>query len=850
MTGFLQSFSAHISRKRPADTFLDFLTNSSSIGIVFLSELSGALMTLGSPTISAPEAVDSYLRKNPESNLANMVNINHQQKKLKTVANDILQNFLDAQVYNCEPARAFLREILAGVVLETTVQSISKPEWVNGWIVYLLEEGEPELMNAIDAGMERAAVNERHNATAHIPVNEDTKQAMGLRTNANANANGINASTRRNSNSQDSVEATMLEVKQLNELIAAEDAKKGETQRPSHENADGSPITTLGASRGGLSQSDSYFEGRDLSETLDADNARLEDSASATSRIDSGSTFTSFDQIVPSRAPTALTSTSTQVSATAPAQLTLHNANVSIFDDSLPGEKGSIRAKPTIDYLLQIEPASSQHPGWMIPRKYVDFETLHEVLRRISVVSGIVSFAEGHSTLPAWKGQTRSALREGLERYICDALTYNRLAESEGMKRFLEKDQGFGRSTSSPSGKGGFGFPSPTAFETMGKGMLDVLSSVPKGAAVGGNTLFGGVTGVLGGVGSVGQRKATSTDRPSSNHTAGSSSSSSLPRLNSGNAVPTSSGVDRRSREGNSTDVSSSPVPVSGTQLNPLKTDVPQLARRPADKDLLPVGHHNPSTLDVPDHSPVWKQEEDLHLPPPPSDIPDDYGSLTESSRVSLSSNDRSTGRSSTSTAPTLSQPGPTPAIPASLKLSGSDPITSTSSLRKSSTEMTEKETQVTVELFFAVINELYTLSSAWNIRRTLLNAARTYLLRPGNPNLEAIRLLLQNSIIDSNISDAAIAAHIEKIRENALPTEEERKAWPQPPSDEEKEQLRRKARKLLLERGMPQAITSIMGAAASSEALGKVFDCLQVEDVTRGLMSALLLQGIRVAMQ
>ena len=163
---------------------------------------------------------------------------------------------------------------------------------------------------------------------------------------------------------------------------------------------------------------------------------------------------------------------------------------------------------------------------------------------------------------------------------------------------------------------------------------------------------------------------------------------------------------------------------------------------------------------------------------------------------------------------------------------------------------MTENEAQVTVELFFAIISELYTLSSVWNIRRTLLTAARTYLLRPGNPNLEAIRLLLQNSIIDSNTSDTGLAAHIQNLRENVLPTDEERKAWPQPPSDEEKEMLRPKARKLLVERGMPQALTSIMGAAASSEALGRVFDCLQIEDVARGLMFALLLQGIKAATQ
>jgi len=159
---------------------------------------------------------------------------------------------------------------------------------------------------------------------------------------------------------------------------------------------------------------------------------------------------------------------------------------------------------------------------------------------------------------------------------------------------------------------------------------------------------------------------------------------------------------------------------------------------------------------------------------------------------------------------------------------------------------LTEQETRVAVELLFAVINELYTLSSAWNIRRTLLGAAKTFLLRPGNPSLSSIQSLIQDSIIASNTSDSGIAAHLRKIRENALPTEEERKAWPVEMSAEEKERLRIKARKLLVERAIPAALTGVMGQATSAEAMGKVFDCLQLEEVARGLVFGLLLQGVR----
>lgn len=151
------------------------------------------------------------------------------------------------------------------------------------------------------------------------------------------------------------------------------------------------------------------------------------------------------------------------------------------------------------------------------------------------------------------------------------------------------------------------------------------------------------------------------------------------------------------------------------------------------------------------------------------------------------------------------------------------------------------------VELLFAVINELYTLSSAWNIRRTLLTAAKSFLIRPGNPSLVSIQTVIQDTVLEANTSDAGMATHLRKIRENSLPTEEELKAWPAELTAEEKEELRVKARKLFLQSGVPAALMGIMGQSATSEALGRVFDCLQVEELARGLFYGIILQAARV---
>jgi hypothetical protein len=481
------------------------------------------------------------------------------------------------------------------------------------------------------------------------------------------------------------------------------------------------------------------------------------------------------------------------------------------------------------------------------------------VLRRLATISGVTAFTEQHSSLPDWKMHTKASLRGELERYLRDACWHQRLAESEGMKRFLEKDQ----ANTQSSGNKGISWPTPAAFESMGKGMLDVLASAPKGAAEGGKAVFGGVTGVLGNIGSLGQKKRESMSSIGINAT-GRSSTSTLPRLDSSNSI-------NRPRWGVDSEESlKASSPIIHTQ--PAKT--PPMDRRPSYASITengteteldgpekgrislssrsstsgPVGVSNtrdssraPSIAAQASSPTQIVDIENIILPPLPSDIPDNYGSTAESSSLGHSRTESiaATTRTSTSTAPSLQSPS-RPSISASTRPQ------LPKRPRKEATPLTEQETRVAVELLFALINELYTLSSVWNIRRTLLTAAKTFLLRPGNPSFASIQSLLQDSVIASNTSDAGIAAQLRKLRENTLPTEEELKAWPPETTPDEKEKLRLKARRLLVEKGMPTALSGVMGQVATGDALGKIFDCLQVEEVVRGLMFGLLLQGVR----
>ena len=810
---FLLAVSNQFSRKRPADTFLDFLTNSSSIVIVFLSELSSALKA--APGIGSDEAVRQYVFENPESSLANVLDQEQQDKKLKSISDDILQTFLDVTIYSCEPVKIFLQQVLAGLVLENTIISCSRPEFINEWIIYALEdEQKSELVQAIDAGVSGATAN---SAT----VNDITSTTSPDRIDKDSQARIEHKRTM--SRAEDAMEEAMLEAKRLSALIASEEANKA---RDSEESLSSRPITTNGPTP-------TLSESKLSNNTNASTSAVTEDeeaAAPSSEAADVTPSFTTFDQIILS-SPTALQSKPPR-SPAALAPMTLHNATVSIFDDAMPGEKTTIKAKPTVEYLLQIEPASSQYPGWMIARKYPDFETMHEVLRRIAVISGVTAFTQRNQTLPSWKNKTKTTLRVELEAYLRDALSFDRLAESEGMKRFLEKDQGLNGASPGTGNKGGFGFPSPAAFETMGKGMLDVLTSAPKGVAGGGKAVVGGVAGVFGGMG---QKKQNSPSPMGRGAKTGNASATSLPRMDS-NLVP---GPLKESEEKPHFETLQGSGRSSFETRDPIK---PPLPTRPRDEVLSHTDNGNRDGISNDQHSRVpplrisGSEEPEIHLPPPPSEIEDDYKIRSSSTEPSL--DDSTTLRT------------PTSPLKSSITLSLDATPPSKPPRKNEFIPLTIQETSVAVELFFATINELYALSSAWTLRLTLLNAAKSFLLRPGNPNLEAIRQLLQSTLIESQITDEAIATHIRTTRANALPTEAELKTWPPPRSEEEKESMRKKARKLLIEKGMPAALTSVMGAAASGEALGKVFDCLQVPEVTRGLVFALVLQAVRAMTQ
>ncbi|RGP68100.1 px domain-containing, partial [Fusarium longipes] len=636
LTSYVLSVSNHLGRKRPADTFLDLLTNSSSIIIVFMSELAAAFSELPpDSSMTAADAVYNYLAANPDCHLANLLNQRQQASKFKMVAEDLL-GFLDRNSYNCDPARVFLREILANSVLEKTLHTCSQADWINGWIVYLLEAGEPDLNQAIDVGMKRAS----EPSIAATNVFADLDGNVGNIGIAKPGRSSLeNERTRRKeplghkkklSKAEEEMDEAMQEMKRMNELIAQEedrrkrasmasiqgattDLTKDEKRMSSASELGEKPLPSAVSTEGFSSKSD-------LVQTPLTPRSPMDSSSPESSpRRSDGTRFTSFDQIV----PPGQVADEGEEEAPKKAPLTLHNATITLHDDT--PEATRIRNKPTWDYWVQVEPSVTAHPGWMIVRRYADFETLHEILRRIATISGATAFTELHKDLPDWKLHTRESLRGELERYLRDACWYQSLAESEGMKRFLEKSKGHTHSES----KAGFGW------ESMGKGMLDALTTAPKGAMEGGKSLVGGVTGVFGSTFSGLSRKSTQSVDLTAN--ASRLSISTPPGQLSGARSPARSTRDSMDSQRSSI-VSLQPGKMPPMERRPSyqsqgESDADGRTSRSERKEsasasasALPSREHSraPSLAQL--RSPSAVSLDFSKLPPPPDQIPDDYG--------------------------------------------------------------------------------------------------------------------------------------------------------------------------------------------------------------------------------
>ncbi|EER26029.1 PX domain containing protein [Coccidioides posadasii C735 delta SOWgp] len=830
LVSFIHSVSVHLSRKRPAELFLQFVMNSSSIMIVFLSEISIALGPANANATSVADAINIYLEEFPESGLANIVSIEEQRKRLRVMASELLKNFLDSTAYDCAPVQIFLREIVTGVIFESIIKTCSAPDYINGWIIHLLEGGEPEFINAIDAGLDAL---DKVSDTQLNPGPTDISPAHGDPDSIITDRESPNPKTRHN------LATTVLTGSDPMGVPSTDESGKAHCRNQSI-NGMVSPENTVVQHEKMGNHSEALCQ---------ATSATLDSGEGVSSGIISLPTFTtiegasvspgSMDGCHISKASNGTSpliqnrghTPSAEALAATPSAAKLLHASISILEDFATHDDGIMRSKPTTEYLVQVEPKCSHLSGWMIARQYTDFESLHETLRRISVVSGVTQFSMRHPNLPDWKNRNAEDLRGLLENYLQDALHHEALAESEGLKRFFEKGLGAGFPSISVPTRIGSVFRNPAVLENMGKGVLGVISTAPKGVAEGGKAVLGGVSGFFGSTASGAKRRRaespTSRSRPEFEETIADHAKSAI----------TESHWDRSSRP--ELEDHGDRLVMSHSQLAKV-SDEPPTTYSSSFTQSVSAGPWKSGEIEpISDHGVAFPNDSTLHL---------SCESFTRQERIVPHRGEtQSTTITTIQSAQGNETLNPKTCEPAEIHREGK----AVDSKSNPHAALSEEEAIMVVELLFAVVNEIYGLSSAWKFRKRLLHAAKAFLLRPGNPNLEAIRLLIQDSIIKDNTTHETLADYINMLRESCFSAQNNGEpATPLTLTEKDRKKMQERARSLLIENGMPSALISCMGSNATSEALGRIFDSLQIESVARGFVCAVLLQALKVIVQ
>ena len=706
ISGFFESLYSLIARKRPADAFLNFSTNVASILLVFLRELSIALADPSVNDTEVSSAISVYLKNNADGSLANLLDREEQEKKLIAVSSDFLEAFLDPGTKSCQPARTFLQEAIARIALESVLESCSQPGWINDWIVYLLEGDEPEIMNAIDAEVGRVAQTDVGNSTS----SKNEKPSVVLREAQTQNPSDVpqRPISSKSAAGDEAQEQARKEAERLSNLIALEVAEK--TRMP--EEPASSRHSTVSIPTPTSSQSD--VPDLDAHETLANANEVPRSSTSSELLKSVNEPFTEFDQILPP----------SQVGLQGMEQrrLTLFKARVLMLDDPSPMDSQVHRSKPiSAEYLLQVEPSSTHYAGWIVSRRYGDFEALHSVVSRIAMVSGVTEFP--YRALPSWSDRSRGSLRADLASYLESALSFAPLAECEAMRRFLDKkDQTPKASTFSNNV---LGFSKSDTFQNIGKGVFGALTNAPKGAAGGGKAIIDGVSGVFGGTKKsrsnifqpsnqaiAYQRSPTPSGatEPASSKPLGDTDkpdeSSTIHRASVG---PATSGGWPPERPASNISTSETSVPIATTTTSSASDGEQRFGKRPSVEEAkvvsLPASTSAPSLSDEDGKEPRYKAD----------------GLLVDDPVLHSGQRNASTFEMAKQLGKINSE------VAAQIKIS--DMQTPTSTEKGSNTlgnrPLSTDETAMAIELMFAVVNELFSLTSVWSVRRTFLNAAK-----------------------------------------------------------------------------------------------------------------------------
>ena len=751
------SFAAHVQSKIPAEMVMLAIMSASSTLIVFFRELRSASLETESAS-----GVAEYIRNNPDSALAQMIDEKFQREKLRYLASRILASFARKKDMECDPARLFSRELLAMQIFDLTATSCSTSSYINWYIVETFKDVEKE--------------------------------------------GGLLGKDSRAKEAEEAMARALAEAAEMTRLLEAEREGREGTPLPVSEDLvptsppsvpESAPKTTFA----------SILRDPEVIPHQPRFEAPLEHS-SATPAINP-ECYKSEPTMPPSTSESSLAANLTPEGFESPARLsstslqydeppheTLQGATISLMDLSTDFGTGKpIRQKSTLSYMITIEPTGGRVPGWVAIKQFPDFESLHDVLRRIAAVGGIRSFP---AELPEWKGKMHQSLADELEQYLKSALGVKQLADSEAMKRFFGKeitDQSLAKKKAWPPLKG------------VGDGM--------KGAAEGSQKLFAAAwattTKKRSSIPPVGREKSRSEltlkeiakdDIPTPDEDTAYHSplfreapslqdSTSISRSGTSNSLGVDSVLERSS---------------TSSSLNGYTFIGDGDTSNSASSTSLETPSAAASAVDL-------ARPEPTSTPPPPPPI------FSEP-----------TSELQPPSAPITKPPSPVPPPVPERKTTAKPTVP----------ELSANDAQQILDIGFSILSEFYALSPrTWLIRKSLLNLLKSLLISNGRTYIETIRTYIQEDLITKCLtSDDWIAGQVKAMTESIWP------ANPWPPIDDAAYKVQ--AKELFMTKMLPETMRGLMGGAATSQALEIVFEALQDQRVAKGILVALMCDIIR----
>ncbi|CAG8436610.1 9381_t:CDS:2 [Diversispora eburnea] len=461
----------------------------------------------------------------------------------------------------------------------------------------------------------------------------------------------------------------------------------------------------------------------------------------------------------------------------------LNGVRIKMNDVSESSPNKYIYSPKSLEYMIQVEQPGST--GWIMTRKFSDFETMHSAL--------VKAFPKAEKvTMPRLMLKRNQEACKALERYLNILLSDATLCESEPLQKFMKID---GLETEKMAK------PKSTKSTKSTKSKALSILSIPKSMSM--VNLVGVVSGSISNDENKNQREQLPTQPSSvesskkSSPNSKRSSNSSIQKKLSLEILPATSDETIKNSTLTNEDITRPSVEsVISTSWESSRTVTPTIV--PNECDTTPIGITTSigitDTL-VTERPTLEKLEMSYNLPPVPS-----FNASSSASGV------------------TVIDQTPTP-----LKRHS-----------RPQKQLTSDDTNLLIDLLFAIVEEIFDLSekSQWHLRKTVLSVLRQVVRRSYTEAIKSSFLMT----IDSFYTEDYCVSMIDNLTNSFWPNGE----WSdviQERTEEDKLKTKEDAKKLLLQKAVPDSLKQVMGYENSRLMVGRlVDDFLAEKEVVRGM--------------